>query len=85
MIERFEAAGYQSVPFGEPADVCLINTCTVTGTGEAKSLKMIRRARKLAPRADIIAAGCLAQLSAERVSALGGVRLVIGTQRRARR
>jgi len=84
MIERFEAAGYMSVPFGEPADVCLVNTCTVTGAGENKSLKMIRRARKLAPRADIIAAGCLAQRDAERVSALNGVRLVIGTRDRAR-
>jgi threonylcarbamoyladenosine tRNA methylthiotransferase MtaB len=84
MIERFEAAGYLSVPFGGTADVCLVNTCTVTGTGENTALKMIRHARKLAPRADIIAAGCLAQRDAERVSALSGVRLVIGTQRRAR-
>jgi threonylcarbamoyladenosine tRNA methylthiotransferase MtaB len=84
MIERFEAAGYVRVPFGAPADICLVNTCTVTATGESKSLKAIRRVHKDSPNADIIAAGCLAQMDAKRVSALNGVRLAIGTQRRAR-
>ena len=43
MLEAFERAGYVPVPFGEEADVYLINTCTVTGTGDQKSLKTVRR------------------------------------------
>ena len=41
MLELFEKAGYESVSMNEEADVYLINTCTVTGTGASKSLKMI--------------------------------------------
>ena len=37
MLESFERAGYEIVPFSEEADVYLINTCTVTGTGDQKS------------------------------------------------
>ena len=82
MRERFEAAGYETVPFEAEADVYLINTCTVTGTGDKKSLQMIRRCRRRNPAADIIVTGCLAQRDAEAVS-LPGVLLVLGTQRRA--
>ena len=49
MLERFEQAGYTSVPFHEAADVYLINICTVTGTGDQKSLKAIRRAAREHP------------------------------------
>ena len=82
MLESFERAGYESVPFdsGE-ADVYLVNTCTVTGTGDQKSMRLIRHLGREYPEADIIVAGCLAQRDAEKVS-LPGVRLVIGTQRR---
>jgi threonylcarbamoyladenosine tRNA methylthiotransferase MtaB len=83
MREAFERAGYQSVPFDGPADVYLINTCTVTGTGDQKSLKLIRRIAKKRPESAIIVAGCLAQRDAERVM-LPGVRLVLGTKDRAR-
>lgn len=81
MLECFERAGYIHVPFGEEADVYLINTCTVTGTGDKKSLQLIRRIHRLHPEAGIIAAGCLAQRDARRVL-LPGVRLIIGVRRR---
>ena len=81
MLELFEAAGYAVVPFSADADVYLINTCTVTGTGDQKSLKTIRRIHREHPDADIIVCGCLAQRDAKGVS-LPGVRLVLGTQRR---
>ncbi len=82
MRELFEHAGYQSVDFSQPADVYLINTCTVTGTGDAKSLKLIRRIHREHPDAAIIVAGCLAQRDAEAVL-LPGVALAIGTKQRA--
>ena len=82
MLESFERAGWQSVPFesGE-ADLYLVNTCTVTGTGDQKSVRLIRHLGREYPNASIIVAGCLAQRDAARVT-LPGVRLVIGTQRR---
>lgn len=82
MRELFEAAGWQSVPFSQEADAYLINTCTVTSTGDGKSMKTIRRTAREHPQADIIVTGCLAQKDAQRV-AIEGVRLVIGAARRA--
>jgi threonylcarbamoyladenosine tRNA methylthiotransferase MtaB len=83
MREAFERVGYVSVPFDGPADVYLINTCTVTGTGDQKSLKLIRRVAREHPEAGIIVAGCLAQRDAGLVR-LPGVRLILGTRDRAR-
>ncbi len=82
MLESFERAGYAAVPFQDEADVYLINTCTVTGTGDQKSLKTIRRAAREHPECAIVVCGCLAQREAERIAAMDNVRLVIGVQRR---
>lgn len=84
MLESFERAGYVPVSFQEKADVYLINTCTVTGTGDQKSEKLIRRCARLHPDCAIIVAGCLAQRNAEKLLQMDNVRLVIGIQKRAR-
>ena len=81
MLERFEQAGYQAVPASQPADVCVVNTCTVTGTGDKKSLQQLRRCLRKNPGAAVIAAGCLAQRMGKSLLDLG-VRLVIGNQHR---
>ena len=81
MRERFEQAGYQSVNFDQNADIYVINTCTVTGTGDKKSLQLIRRCHRLNPNAQIIVTGCLAQRATDELR-LPGVRLILGTQRR---
>ena len=81
MLESFERAGYRAVEFNGEADIYLINTCTVTGTGDQKSMKLIRKIHREHPGSDIIVAGCLAQRDAEKV-AIEGVRLVIGVQHR---
>ena len=60
----------------------LINTCTVTGTGDQKSLKTIRRAAREHPDCAIVVCGCLAQREAEKLAAMDNVRLVLGVQRR---
>ena len=82
MLERFEAAGYRAVPFQDEADVYLINTCTVTGTGDQKSLKTIRRVAREHPGCAIVVCGCLAQREARRLAAMDNVALVLGVQRR---
>ena len=81
MRERFEAAGYRTVDFDGRADVYVVNTCTVTGTGDKKSMQTIRRCHRQNPDAQIVVTGCLAQRAADQL-ALPGVRLVLGTQRR---
>lgn len=84
VVTQFLDAGYTLVDFGEPADVYLINTCTVTNLGDKKSRQMIRRAHRLNPQAQVVVMGCLAQTSPEEVAELEGVSLVVGTDGRDR-
>lgn len=84
MLESFERAGYAAVSMKDEADVYLVNTCTVTGTGDQKSEKLIRRIARLHPGSAIVVAGCLAQRNAEELLQMDGVRVVIGVQQRAR-
>ena len=81
MREHFERASYRTVDFGQEADVYVVNTCTVTGTGDKKSMQIIRRCHRQNPLAAIVVTGCLAQRAADSLT-LPGVRLVLGTQRR---
>lgn len=83
MLELFEQAGYQPGDFDQPCDVYVVNTCTVTGTGDKKSLQAVRRARRLNPAADIIVCGCMAQRDGEKLLADTDARLILGTARRA--
>lgn len=57
MQELLEEHGYEIVPFGEKADIYIINTCTVTNVADRKSRQMIHKARKRNPEAVIVAAG----------------------------
>ena len=81
MRERFEEAGCRTVEFEEKADIYVVNTCTVTGTGDKKSMQTIRRCHRKNPEAAIVVTGCLAQRAADELK-MPGVRLVLGTQRR---
>ena len=83
MLELFERAGYQPGDFDQPCDVYVVNTCTVTGTGDKKSMQAVRRARRLNPAADIIVCGCMAQRDGEKLLADTDARLILGTARRA--
>lgn len=82
MLELFEKKGYVSCGFQEKADVYVIMTCTVTGTGDKKSLQAVRRALRNNPAADVVIAGCLAQRDGEKLLETTGARLVIGNARR---
>lgn len=84
MWQMFQRAGYQKVDFGQTADVYLINTCTVTNTGDKKSRQMIRRAIRRNPDAVIAVTGCYAQTSPAEIQAIPGVDIVVGTQGRER-
>ena len=81
MLELFRAAGYTIVPFHGDADIYVVNTCTVTGTGDKKSMQLTRRLRREHPESHIILCGCLAQRKGEELLDTGA-RLILGTQRR---
>ena len=82
MEQLFTKAGYTIVPFTEPADVYLINTCVVTNMGQSKSRKIIHRAVRNNPQALVVVTGCYPQTAPEEVAAIEGVDLIIGTQDR---
>lgn len=83
MLEQFEQRGYAAAEGNAAADVYVVNTCTVTGTGDKKSLQLIRRCRRRNPQAELVVTGCLAQRMGEGLRDTGA-RLILGTQYRAR-
>lgn len=80
MAEQLRRCGYAIVPFDERADVCVINTCTVTNIADRKSRQMLHRARELNPEALIIAAGCYAEDAGHALELDPAVDLVIGNR-----
>jgi threonylcarbamoyladenosine tRNA methylthiotransferase MtaB len=78
----FEEAGYSIVDFDQPADVYVVNTCTVTATSDHKSRKALRRARRRSPDAIVVATGCYAQGESEQIRKMEVADLVIGNQGR---
>ena len=77
--EQFEREGYDVVPFGDPADVTVVNTCTVTGQGDAQSRQMLRRAHRASPEGLVVATGCYAQMDPDTIAEMPEVDLVVGT------
>ena len=80
MQELLEENGYEIVPFGESADVYVINTCTVTNMADRKSRQMIHKARKLNPDAVVVAAGCYVQTRGGEAD--DGIDIMIGNNRK---
>ena len=82
MKTLFREHNYKVVDFREPADVVIINTCTVTHLAARKSRQAIRQARRLSPGAVIAVVGCYSQTAPEKIGAIPGVDVLLGTQRR---
>ena len=80
MAEKFIREGYEIVDFSEVADVYVVNTCTVTNMGDKKSRQIISKARRLNEKAIIAVVGCYSQLAPDKVSAIEGVDVVLGTR-----
>ena len=77
ILERFEALGFDIVPFDAPADVYVINTCSVTQSAEAKSRQTVRRAARQNPNAVVVMTGCYAQFTIRRGETLEEAHLVV--------
>ncbi|MBP3038918.1 tRNA (N(6)-L-threonylcarbamoyladenosine(37)-C(2))-methylthiotransferase MtaB [Bacillaceae bacterium Marseille-Q3522] len=82
--QLFKQEGYERIDFESTADVYVINTCTVTNTGDRKSRQIIRRAIRKNPDAVICVTGCYAQTSPAEIMAIPGVDIVVGTQDRVK-
>ncbi|KQU59536.1 tRNA (N(6)-L-threonylcarbamoyladenosine(37)-C(2))-methylthiotransferase MtaB [Rossellomorea marisflavi] len=80
--QLFKEEGYDRVEYDSISDVYVINTCTVTNTGDKKSRQVIRRAIRKNPDAVICVTGCYAQTSPAEIMAIPGVDIVVGTQDR---
>lgn len=82
MWQLFKNEGYDRVEFSQNADVFVINTCTVTNTGDKKSRQVIRRAIRNNPDAVVAVTGCYAQTAPKDIMDIPGVDIIIGTEDR---
>ena len=84
MRAMLEEAGFEIVSFDDPADVYVINTCSVTNIADRKSRQMIHRARKMNPSAVVVAAGCYVQTAIDKTGKKVDADIVIGSGRKGR-
>lgn len=82
ILESFEACGFEVVPFEGPADVYVVNSCSVTSDAERKSRYTIRRATRHNPEARVIVTGCAAQMSEIRGEQMEGADLMVPNPRK---
>ena len=82
MAESLERRGFKRVDFSRPADIYLINTCTVTAQSDSSSRQAIYRARRRSPGAKLLLTGCYAQLQPKFLKSLAGVNLVFGNEQK---
>ncbi len=81
--KMLEQMGVTAVGKGERADICLINTCSVTEVADHKCRQAIHRMVRDNPGAFVVVTGCYAQLESESVSKIDGVDLVLGSDEKA--
>ena len=82
VMQLLEEAGYEIVPFSEPADVIVINTCTVTAVADKKTRQMLHRARHKNPDAVIAAMGCYVEIHADDMERNEDADIIIGNNRK---
>lgn len=84
LAQNLQTCGFVLTPFNTCADAYIINTCTVTAFADFQARQLIRRARRLNPRARIIVTGCYAQTQARQLAELDGVTFVVGNASKQR-
>jgi len=80
----FDEAGYAAVGFDQPADVFVVNTCSVTDFADRKCRNIVRKALKTNPQALVVVVGCYAQLKPDEIAGIPGVDLVLGAAEKFR-
>jgi len=81
--QKFVEAGYQTVPFDSKADIYIINTCTVTNIADRKSRQMLHRAKKMNPKAIVVAVGCYVQTDTDNARKDEAIDIIIGNNRKS--
>jgi threonylcarbamoyladenosine tRNA methylthiotransferase MtaB len=84
LMASLEERGYSLVPFGEGADITIINTCTVTQRADFQSRQMVRRALRYNPNSLVIVTGCYSQVAPETIAKMSGVQYILGNAEKAR-
>lgn len=82
--QQLKEAGVRTVRKGEVADICVVNTCSVTEVADRKCRQAIHRLVKNHPGAFVVVTGCYAQLKPERIADIEGVDLVVGAEEKGR-
>lgn len=78
LVKMLAESGFSKVKPGELADVCIVNTCTVTETADKKSRQTINRLIRQHPGAFVVVTGCFAQMKADEIEKIPGVDLILG-------
>ncbi len=78
IARTFQEAGYQRVDFTEPADIFVINTCSVTENADKKCRQVVKQAKKNSPESFVAIIGCYAQLKPQKIVEIPGVDAVLG-------
>ncbi|MBV9120539.1 MAG: tRNA (N(6)-L-threonylcarbamoyladenosine(37)-C(2))-methylthiotransferase MtaB, partial [Chloroflexi bacterium] len=81
--QEFADAGFQIVPAGRPADVAVINSCTVTNVGDQKSRQLIQRLHKANPDSLLAVTGCYAAVAPLQVEQATGADIVAGLEQKS--
>ena len=84
IAKTLEKAGFRTAKEGEKADICIVNTCSVTETADRKCRQAIRRIMHEHPGAFIVVTGCYAQLKPQQLAEIEGVDLVLGADEKGR-
>ncbi len=82
LMQSFKEEGWQIVDSSQPADVAVINTCTVTENGDADTRKLVHRILRMNPSSRIALIGCQAQVQKERLAGLPNVHWIVGNARK---
>lgn len=83
LVTRFHQAGYQVVDFSDPADITVINTCTVTNQSDQKSRNTINHAARKNPGAMVVVTGCMANNHREQLEASDKITYVVDNERKS--
>jgi threonylcarbamoyladenosine tRNA methylthiotransferase MtaB len=80
IAKSLQNAGYQIVDFGEPADLTVINTCTVTEQADSKCRQAVRKTLRRSSDTFVAVVGCYAQMAVETIRQIDGVDLIVGNE-----
>lgn len=84
LAAAFTRRGYRIVPFGAPAEVVVINSCSVTADAERECRKLVRGVARRSPDAFIAITGCYAQVGSDTLRRMPGVDLIVGSEDKLR-